>query len=105
MTNVQTIAPTPTLAVFLMLGATSTATALEGDLSKYRNFELGMDLATVAKQAAADPARAKVIHRRPALIQELEWRPQPLGASSQTEPVQEVLFSFYDGKLFRIKVD
>jgi hypothetical protein len=62
-------------------------------------------LATVAKQAAADPSQAKVIHSRPALIQELEWRPQPLGASSRTESVQEVLFSFYDGQLFRIKVD
>ena len=50
-------------------------------------------------------SQVKVIYSRPALIQELEWRPQPLGASSQTEPVKEVVFSFYDGKLFRIVVD
>jgi len=103
MTNFQRTASRSALAAFLMFGAMSAAT-LAGDLSRYRNFEIGSHLATVAKQAAADPSQAKVIHSRPALIQELEWRPQPLGASSQTESVQEVLFSFYDGQLFRIKV-
>ena len=104
MTDFQRTAFRSTLAAFLMLGAMSAA-GLAGDLSKYRNFDLGTDLATVAKQVAADPSQAKMIHSRPALIQELEWRPQPLGASSQTEPVQNVLFSFYDGELFRITVD
>ena len=104
MTNFQGAAFRSSLAAFLMFGAMSAAT-FAGDLSRYRSFELGSDLATVAKQAAADPSQAKVIHSRPALIQELEWRPQPLGASSRTESVQEVLFSFYDGKLFQIKVD
>jgi hypothetical protein len=104
MANFQRTAFRSTLAAFLMLGAMSAA-ALAGDLSRYRNFELGSDLATVAKRAAVDAFQAKVIHSRPALIQDLEWRPQPLGASSQIESVQEVLFSFYGGKLFRIKVD
>jgi len=75
------------------------------DLSKYRNFELGMDLATVATQTGTNVSQAKVIHSRPALIQELDWRPQPVGASSKPESAQEVDFSFYDGKLFRIAVD
>jgi hypothetical protein len=104
MTNFQRTASRSALAALLMFGAMSAAT-FASDLSRYRNFELGSDLASVAKQAAADPSQAKVIHSRPALIQELEWRPQPLGASSQTESVQEVLFSFYGGQLCRIKVD
>jgi hypothetical protein len=70
----------------------------------YRNFRLGTDLPTIAKQASADPSQAKVIHRRPALIQDLEWRPQPLGPSSQKEAAKDVVFSFYDGELFRIVV-
>lgn len=82
-----------------------SAATLTGDLSKYRNFQFGTDLSTVVKQAGANPSQVKVIHRRPALIQELEWRPQPLGASSQTEPAKEVVFSFYDGELFWIVVD
>jgi hypothetical protein len=87
-----------------VFGVISAAT-LTGDLSNYRNFRFGTDLSTVVKQARANPAQAKVIHRRPALIEELEWRPQPLDASSQTEPAKQVVFSFYDGALFRVVVD
>lgn len=88
----------------LVIGVMSAA-AVTVDLSKYRNFELGTDLATVAKQVGIDPSQATVIHRRPALIQELDWRPQPLGSSSKTESAQEVVFSFYNGELFRIAID
>lgn len=104
MVNFQSTAFRSAPAAFLIFGVMSAA-AFAGDLSRYRNFELGSDLATVAKRAAVDTSEAKVIHSRPALIQDLEWRPQPLGASSQTESVQEVVFSFYGGELFRIKVD
>ena len=104
MVNFQSTAFRSALAAFVMLGVMSAA-AFAGDLSRYRNFELGADLATVAKRAAVDASQAKVIHSRPALIQDLEWRPQPLGASSQAESVQAVVFSFYGGELFRIKVD
>jgi hypothetical protein len=88
---------------FAVLGVISAAWA--GDLSTYRNFQLGTDLATVAKQAGAKPSDAKVIHLRPALIQELPWRPQPLGASAQREPAKEVVFSFYNGELFQISTN
>ena len=88
----------------ILLATVSSAASLSGDLSKYRSFQLGTDLATVAKQAGADPAQAKVIHLRPALMQELGWRPQPLGPSSRREAAQEMIFSFYDGELFRIIV-
>jgi len=66
-------------------------------------FQLGTELPRVAKQAGLTPSEAKVIHRRPALIQELEWR--PLGSSSQSEVAQQVVFTFYDGELFRIAID
>jgi hypothetical protein len=104
MTNFQRTAARSAMGVFLTFGAMSAAT-VAGDLSKYRNFELGTDLSTVAGKAGADPSQAKMIHGRPKLIQELKWRPQPLGSSSQTEPAKEVVFGFYDGKLFRIEVN
>ena len=87
-----------------LLGVMSAA-ALATDLSRYRNFQLGTDLPTIAKQVGASPSQVKTVHRRPAVIQELEWRPQPLGPSHHTESVQEVVFSFYDGKLFQIAVN
>jgi hypothetical protein len=82
-----------------------SAATLKGDLSKYRNFQFGTDLSTVAKQAGANPSQAKVILHRPALIQELEWRPQPLGPSPKAEAAKEVVFSFYDGELFQIAIN
>ena len=92
------------LTVFPVFGVMSAAT-LAADLSQYRGFRFGADLSIVAEHAGANPSQAKVIHRRPALIQELAWCPQPLGSSSRTEPAKEVVFSFYEGELFQIVVD
>lgn len=75
------------------------------DLSRYQQFQLGMDLLAVAKRADVKPSEARVIHQRPAVIQELEWRPQDsLGSSSAADPVKEILFSFYNDELFRMQV-
>ncbi len=74
------------------------------DLSKYRSFTLGMSLADLSKQIDASPADVKVIHQRPALIEELRWWPRLSGYPSQPEAIREVLFSFYDGKLYKIFV-
>jgi len=76
------------------------------DLSSYRGFQLGVNLLAVAKQADVKPSEAKVIYQRPAVIQELEWRPQSsYSSSAQRDPVKEVLFSFYNGELYRIVVN
>jgi hypothetical protein len=76
------------------------------DLSGYREFQFGMNLLAVAKQADLKPSEARVVHHRPALIQELEWRPQRArGASPEADSVKEVLFSFYNGELFRILIN
>lgn len=91
-------------AVVGILGVMSAATQAQ-DLSKYRAFHFGTDLATVARQTGANVSEAKVIHSRPALMQELAWRPQPLGASSKPEAAEDVVFSFYNGELYRIAVN
>ena len=76
------------------------------DLSRYREFQFGMNLLAIAKQADRQPSEARVIHQRPAVIQELEWRPpRSVGSSPQADPVKEVLFSFYNGELFRMVVN
>jgi hypothetical protein len=75
------------------------------DLSRYRGFQFGETLPAVAKQAGLDVSQAKVIHERPALLQELEW-PIWLASnfSAPQDPVRTILFSFYNGELFRILV-
>ncbi len=76
------------------------------DLSRYREFQFGTNLPAIAKQVGLELSEAKVIHRRPALIQELEWRPpRSVGSSPQADPVSKVFFSFYNGELFRIVVN
>ncbi|MDR3700520.1 MAG: hypothetical protein P4L56_12830 [Candidatus Sulfopaludibacter sp.] len=90
------------VGIVFLFGSLS-ATRAE-DLSKYRNFQLGMNVSTVAGLAGTSASQVKTIHSRPELIQELTWRPQPPGASSQAEPAKQVVFSFYDGELYGIAV-
>jgi hypothetical protein len=76
------------------------------DLSTYREFQFGMNLPTIAKKVGLEPSAAKVIHARPALIQELNWQaPFSPRSSPQADPVGNIVFSFYNGELFRIVVN
>ena len=88
--------------VFGLLPA--SASLLAGDLSSYRSFRIGTNLATVAAQVHLDPTKAQVLYERPALIQQLTWWPDSFAASSQTEAVKFVVFTFYNGELYRIFV-
>lgn len=92
------------LISFLLFGPMLVAT-FAADLSKYRDIQLGTDLPTVVRQVGATPTQAKVIHSRPALIQELAWSRRPLGPSPQEDSVKAVVFTFYEGELFRIAID
>ncbi|MBK9170802.1 MAG: hypothetical protein IPM24_25565 [Bryobacterales bacterium] len=89
----------------LLAFGTMPAATPGADLSRYRDFQLGADLAAVTAQTGVRSAQVKTIHTRPVLMQELEWRPRALGWSAKSEPVQKVLFSFYDGQLYRIVID
>lgn len=75
------------------------------DFSRYREFQFGASLPAVAKQVQMKPSAAKAIHQRPAVIQELEWQAQDvLTPPRQADSVKGILFSFYNGELFRIVV-
>jgi hypothetical protein len=92
--------------MFPLQAETATPVIDAQDLSRYREFQLGMNLLAVAKQAGVVPSEARAIHQRPALIQELEWRPQgSLSSSPQADRVSEVLFNFYNGEPFRMVVN
>jgi hypothetical protein len=76
------------------------------DFSKYRGFSLGTSMATVLKQTERRPVDVKVIHARPTLIQELTWWPPAVpGASYHADSVEQMLFSFCDGELYKISVN
>ena len=75
------------------------------DLSKYRHFTLGMSLTRVLERTDQKMADAKVLHGRPALVQELDWwRPNLPGTSFRSDTVEQILFSFYNAELYKIFV-
>jgi hypothetical protein len=75
------------------------------DLSKYRDFTLGMSMNKLLERTEQKMTDVKTIHSRPALIQELSWWPPKASATSlQSESVERVLFSFYKGELYKISV-
>src|ERR1700693_4570249 len=74
------------------------------DLSKYRTFPSGTSLASVSKQIDQKPTEANLIHQRPTVIQELTWWPPLASGTRLAEPVRQILFSFYNGELYRILV-
>ena len=76
------------------------------DLSRYRDVAFGNSVASVAATVGARVETVKAIHQRPALIQELTWRPQyalslPAG---RIEAAQDITFRFHEDQLFRITV-
>ncbi len=76
------------------------------DFTKYRGFSLGMNVKQLSDRTGSSAADVNVILERPALVQELKWRPpQPLMSEPQTEAAQLITFSFFDGALYQISVD
>ncbi len=75
------------------------------DFSKYRHFSLGMNVTTLLEHTDQKIADAKVVCRQPALIQELTWWPPSLaGTPFRADTVEQILFSFYNGALYKISV-
>ena len=102
-------------AVIVALGLVLSTYALQGqDRSRYRDFQLGRDLTTVSALARIAATDAKTIHLRPAVIQELEWRPGYLDSgsiSTQTDAVRQIVFrvlqrpAFQGGRRLRSRSD
>jgi hypothetical protein len=91
--------------ISLALVLLSTPVISGQDLSRYRKFSLGTSLAALSKQVGQDPHQAILIHQSPAVIQELTyWAIDTPYSSVLVEPVSQILFSFYNGELYRIVV-
>jgi hypothetical protein len=98
------------LIAVLFLALFATAGAAQ-NFSRYRDFQFGMDIATVAKQVQMDASAATTVHRRPEVIQTLSWRQYSYrssssssSSSSKPDSLQSLRFDFYNGALARIVV-
>lgn len=74
---------------------------------RFRNFELGSSLTAVSGLTGTAPTQVTMLHERPAVIQELEWRPRYFASSGEpaNDAVAVMTFNFYNDQLFRIVVD
>lgn len=77
------------------------------DFSSYRAFQFGMSPAAAAKQSGTINAEPRLVHKVPALIQEIDWLPSPssLGPTAKADPVKDGVLSFVNGELSRIVVN
>ena len=86
----------------------STHSLQSQERSGYRVFRLGESLASISTLTGVAASEAKTTQRRPATMQELLWRrPYSLSgtAPAETDPVKEIVFSFYNDQLSKIVVD
>jgi hypothetical protein len=78
------------------------------DRSRYRDFQLGGDLPSISTLTGVPQSEVKTLHVRPAVMQELQWR-RPYSSSDATpaliDPVQQIVFSFYNDQLSKMVVD
>jgi hypothetical protein len=91
----------------VIVGVMAAAVMSGQDGGRYREYRLGADLSTVSALAHIEAADAKVIHLRPALMQEVEWQRGYSAAASAVPPdtVRRIVFSFYNDQLSRLVVD
>ena len=93
------------LVISLLFGVLMALPATAQDLSKYRDFQFGMSLESVAKQIHMEASAAKTTHQRPAMIQTLQWDqpgyPEP---AAKDRSLRSIRFDFYNGELFKIIV-
>jgi len=76
------------------------------DAFKYRAFAMGMSLTNVLKLTDQKLPDVKLIHEQPVLIQELAWWPANMRHSnSPADSVEQIIFSFYSGELYKINVE
>ena len=91
--------------ILLAIVLCSTPLISGQDLSGYRKFSLGTSLAEITKQVGPYSHWTTVIHQRPAVIQEMtSWSLNSSPSRVGVDPVSQVLFSFYNGELYRIAV-
>ena len=93
------------LAIALLCAALGTPVIRAADFSSYRGIQFGMDLSSAAQQAGTSPTEAKTVHERPAVIQEMDYKPGSLSAPlTDADPVRDISLWFFNGELFRIVV-
>lgn len=94
-------------AALLGLGVAGATPAAQGAFG-YRGIALGSAASAVSAHTGVSLKALRTLHTRPALLQDLEWRPSrwlPNSNVQSTDAVEQMSFSFCDDRLFRIVAD
>src|ERR1700687_2407747 len=78
------------------------------DRSRYRDFELGANLPSISALTGVAQSEVKTLHVRPAVMQQLQWRRRYSSSDAtpaQVDPLQQIVFSFYNDQLSKMVVD
>jgi hypothetical protein len=101
--NTATVLRPLSFAVLCLSVAVATLAADSG--VQYRGIALGSTSGVVSAHTGVGPEALRTRHARPALLQDLEWRPSRwvTGSNVQsTDAVEQISFSFYDDQLYRV---
>jgi hypothetical protein len=94
-----------TFLISVLCFAFSSSPGIPQDFRKYRDFQFGINLDSVAKQVQMKPTDARTRHDRPALIQTLEWNQVGYSESVRKDAsVRSIRFDFYNGELSKMVV-
>jgi hypothetical protein len=95
------------LALACTVGLTTPTIFAESGLANYRGVTLRDSIEVVVERLKLAATDVKVVHERPALIQEVTWRPRPLtsGITTQADSVADIVLTFHAGQLARIAVN
>jgi hypothetical protein len=94
-----------TLATSVSFAALFASLGGAQDLAKYRDFQFGMSLESVAKQIHVNASSAEITHQRPALMQTLQWgRLSYSDPSAKDKSIRSIRFDFYNDELSKMVV-
>jgi hypothetical protein len=75
------------------------------DLSKYRSFQLGMNVDSILAKIGMRRQEVRTIHKKPALIEEVEWNPNEFSTQrTLSKSLAHIRFSFYNSELYKMVV-
>lgn len=97
-------------ALFIAVGLIAASVCwplAAADPGTYREFRLGASTADVIARAGDSPRDVKKLHERPALLEELSWRPPYTSGrdANARDSVAGIVFSFVDNQLFKMVID
>jgi hypothetical protein len=84
----------------------AVSTLSSAELTRYREFTLGSSLPSVTAVTKTAERDLKTIHSRPAMLQQLEWRPRYMTGAPVPgrDSIDRVVFEFVDNQLFKMSI-